>query len=81
MINFLGIASIVVFYLLILAVGMWAARKNTGADGDQEVRGDKKIMGPIKGVKALHSAHFKSFFDNYTRYYTCPNLHLRRQSR
>ena len=36
MINFAGIASVVLFYLLILAVGMWAARKNTGG-GDQEV--------------------------------------------
>ena len=36
MINFVGIASVILFYLLILAVGMWAARKNTGG-GDQEV--------------------------------------------
>ena len=36
MINYTGIASIVLFYILILAVGMWAARKNTGG-GDQEV--------------------------------------------
>ena len=36
MINWTGIASIVLFYILILAVGMWAARKNTGG-GDQEV--------------------------------------------
>lgn len=36
MINFAGIASVVLFYLLILGVGMWAARKNTGG-GDQEV--------------------------------------------
>ena len=38
MINYTGIASIVLFYILILAVGMWAARKNTGG-GDQEVGG------------------------------------------
>ena len=37
MINYTGIASIVLFYILILAVGMWAARKNTGG-ADQEVR-------------------------------------------
>ena len=36
MINFAGIASVILFYLLILAVGMWAARKNTGG-ADQEV--------------------------------------------
>lgn len=40
MINIAGIVSIILFYLLILGVGMWAARKNTG--GDQEV--SLKIM-------------------------------------
>ena len=42
MINWTGIASIVLFYILILAVGMWAARKNTGG-GDQEVRGERNL--------------------------------------
>ena len=37
MINISGIISVIVFYILILAVGVWAARKNTGGDGDQEV--------------------------------------------
>ena len=36
-INWLGIGSIVVFYLLILGVGMWAAAKKGGDDLDQEV--------------------------------------------
>ena len=36
-INWLGILSIVVFYLLILGVGMWAASKKGGDDLDQEV--------------------------------------------
>ena len=36
-INWLGICSIVVFYLLILGVGMWAAAKKGGDDMDQEV--------------------------------------------
>ena len=48
MINYTGIASIVLFYILILAVGMWAARKNTGG-GDQEVgevvRGKRRDAG------------------------------------
>lgn len=35
-INWLGICSIVVFYLLILGVGMWAAAKKGGDDLDQE---------------------------------------------
>ena len=38
MINIVGVVSVVIFYLLILAVGMWAARKNSGIEGDQEVR-------------------------------------------
>lgn len=38
MINIEGIVSVVLFYILILAVGMWAARKNSGGEGDQEVR-------------------------------------------
>ena len=38
MINILGIFSIVVFYLLILGVGMWAASKKGGDEMDQEVR-------------------------------------------
>jgi high affinity choline transporter 7 len=37
MINIVGVVSVVIFYLLILAVGMWAARKNSGIEGDQEV--------------------------------------------
>ena len=36
-INWLGIFSIIVFYLLILGVGMWAASKKGGDDLDQEV--------------------------------------------
>ena len=37
MINIVGVISVIIFYLLILAVGMWAARKNSGIEGDQEV--------------------------------------------
>ena len=54
MINWTGIASIVLFYILILAVGMWAARKNTGG-GDQEVserlRGERKNLAVGKHKK------------------------------
>ena len=38
MINVVGVVSVVIFYILILAVGMWAARKNSGIEGDQEVK-------------------------------------------
>ena len=44
-INYTGIASVILFYLLILAVGMWAARKKSGgADIDQEVSLKKNFM-------------------------------------
>ena len=36
MINIAGIISVIIFYLLILGVGLWAARKNEGGEGDQE---------------------------------------------
>ena len=36
MINIAGIISVIIFYLLILGVGLWAARKNEGVEGDQE---------------------------------------------
>ena len=37
MLNIPGIISIVVFYLLILGVGVWAARKKGGNEKNQEV--------------------------------------------
>ena len=38
-INLTGLASIIVFYLLILGVGMWAARKKSDVEGvSEEVR-------------------------------------------
>jgi len=38
MINIVGVVSVIIFYILILAVGMWAARKNSGVEGDQEAK-------------------------------------------
>ena len=46
-INWLGIGSIVVFYLLILGVGMWAAAKKGGDDLDQEVCFPNKVFYPF----------------------------------
>ena len=38
MINIAGVISVILFYLLILGVGMWASRKQSGVEGiDQEV--------------------------------------------
>ena len=40
MINIAGVISVILFYILILAVGMWASRKQSGVEGvDQEVNG------------------------------------------
>jgi hypothetical protein len=46
-INWLGICSIVVFYLLILGVGMWAAAKKGGDDMDQEVCFPNYVLYPL----------------------------------
>ena len=35
-INLTGLCSIIVFYLLILGVGMWAARKKSSVEGVSE---------------------------------------------
>jgi hypothetical protein len=43
MINVTGIASVVVFYILILAVGMWAARKNQGGENQEVSRSGMRI--------------------------------------
>ena len=38
MINIAGVVSVILFYILILGVGMWASRKQSGVEGvDQEV--------------------------------------------
>ena len=44
MLNIPGIISIVVFYLLILGVGVWAARKKGGNEKDQEASINKNIF-------------------------------------
>ena len=44
MINWAGVASVILFYILILAVGMWASRKQSGVEGvDQEVKYDSVL--------------------------------------
>ena len=47
MINIGGIVSIVVFYLMILAVGMWAAKKQPEGDDDAE---DVMLAGRSIGI-------------------------------
>lgn len=38
-----GLVAIIVFYLLILLVGMWAARKSTGTDTDDVMLAGRNI--------------------------------------
>ncbi len=58
MINFAGIASVILFYMLILGVGMWAARKKPGGDDvNEEVRAERfpTINGQLVCSLFMHS--------------------------
>jgi high affinity choline transporter 7 len=51
MINVAGIISIVLFYILILAVGLWAARKKqSGDDSEEEVMLAGRSIGLFVGI-------------------------------
>ena len=51
MINVAGIISIVLFYILILAVGLWAARKKqAGDDSEEEVMLAGRNIGLFVGI-------------------------------
>lgn len=51
MINIAGVASIVLFYLLILAVGIWAGRKKqAGNDSEEEVMLAGRSIGLFVGI-------------------------------
>jgi Na+/pantothenate symporter len=51
MINIAGIVSIVIFYILILAVGLWAARKKqAGDDSEEEVMLAGRSIGLFVGI-------------------------------
>jgi high affinity choline transporter 7 len=51
MINIAGIISIVLFYILILAVGIWAARKKKdGIDSEEEVMLAGRSIGLFVGI-------------------------------
>jgi len=51
MINIAGIISIVLFYILILAVGLWAARKKqAGDDSEEEVMLAGRSIGLFVGI-------------------------------
>jgi hypothetical protein len=51
MINIAGIISIVLFYILILGVGLWAARKKqAGDDSEEEVMLAGRSIGLFVGI-------------------------------
>lgn len=51
MINIAGVVSIVLFYLLILAVGIWAGRKKqSGNDSEEEVMLAGRSIGLFVGI-------------------------------
>lgn len=51
MINIAGIISIILFYILILAVGIWAGRKKeSGNDSEEEVMLAGRNIGLFVGI-------------------------------
>jgi len=56
-VHLLGIFSIIFFYLLILGVGMWAARKSKGGSSDsEEVMLAGRNIGMLVGVFTMTGA-------------------------
>ena len=49
-VNWVGVAAIVVFYLLILGVGLWAARKNKGSIDPEEIMLAGRNIGIFVGI-------------------------------
>ncbi len=45
-----GVVSIIVFYLAILAVGLWAARKSKGSKDPEEVMLAGRNIGLVVGI-------------------------------
>ena len=57
-VHMLGIFSIIFFYLLILGVGMWAARKSKGGSTDsEEVMLAGRNIGMLVGVFTMTGAN------------------------
>jgi len=57
-VHYLGIFSIIFFYLLILGVGMWAARKSKGGSSDsEEVMLAGRNIGLLVGVFTMTGSH------------------------
>lgn len=63
MINIAGVVSIVLFYLLILAVGIWAGRKKEeGNDSEEEVMLAGRSIGLFVGIFTMTGNLFDPVF-------------------
>ena len=45
-----GVVAIIIFYLLILGVGLWAARKSKGSKGPEEIMLASRNIGLFVGI-------------------------------
>lgn len=69
MINLAGVVSIVLFYLLILAVGIWAGRKKEeGNDSEEEVMLAGRSIGLFVGIFTM-TGNFNSFVTQFKIYF------------
>lgn len=69
MINLAGVVSIVLFYLLILAVGIWAGRKKEeGNDSEEEVMLAGRSIGLFVGIFTM-TGNFNSFATQLKMYF------------
>lgn len=70
MFNIAGVVSIVLFYLLILGVGIWAGRKKeAGNDSEEEVMLAGRSIGLFVGIFTM-TGNVKRFF-LFKFYYMC----------
>jgi len=68
MLNIAGIASIVLFYLLILAVGIWAGRKNEkGNESEEEIMLAGRNIGLFVGIFTMTGKH-SNYHNNVRKY-------------
>ncbi len=59
MINIGGIVAIVIFYLLILVVGIWAAKKKgSGSESEEEVMLAGRNIGLFVGIFTMTGTYF-----------------------
>lgn len=66
MINIAGVASITIFYLLILGVGIWAGRKKEeGNDSEEEVMLAGRSIGLFVGIFTMTGKTLISYLHRY----------------